>query len=951
MAEELPQEAPSVPEASPLTTTASDPRGRISLLAPILNPRDQPYQTVHIVEEEDKLLVPPGEAFTFTGTTPHPDSGELTNTFVRGVDEVPFVARDTPEFNDLPIGAFFYFTNPETSEVELHQKEQGAPTSLERIGQRLFGTDIDARGFGVEIPRIVSTVAGSYYGSKLGAQLGARSPIKNVFVNPVTGALVLGAAGAAISSIAPEQTMEWGEGLGVLPEGFREKYGYSDEELRTLFMGEGLLDLAFGTGFTVLRGGGRPLLRGVARIGEEGQKLARLAAQRGVAMLPVSLGEFGTVARGYVPVMGRFPWFGGPFKRQGKEAVGQFTELIQGLPSRLAPLVGVNDLSKTLFSTARTLVKQISDDFGTQYDDIFRRATESGIHAVPTNSIDEALRIKQLINESLGEAADGSLMPPSSAQKAFLDFINEQILPMSRSGREGMESLEAVPQTLQSMDGLLSRLDDVVSVMRGNRAGKIPDGIGVYYSTLQQQIKADVVGNLVQRLTDPTLAARAGSWFRTPQGATGQIGKELGELDAQFAVTMNSLFETSASLRVGSVRGGGLRASTPASREAMKQNVDTLAETLMRVLPKSPESVFELKRLLTRAPGGDAVFRQIGAEYLDKIIKGAFGAVDPKTGVSKLNLQALYEGFGLNNPNGPQYKALEALLSATRGAPKIDDVTKIISMPELATVMRIGDALSSLEIPAISTFIARRATLGGLESIKRAIIPGMSGPTRTGVAVGVVASVGQFVSTIAGVATTLVALGGGRLFSEMLSNPSTALPLREVLEAEAKGITNRKAGVQLIRGVIRSGGVTLGWTADEVLGKLGDFDDLLENLEESFLNPATSADPTSAVIELEEELLEEETQAAVDEAVELEERSQIDAPSLWASSPPLTETVPRPAAQFTDPNLLAAAPQMAAPAPPAGGGVDSAMRERYAALYPNDMVSTLIDQGVGSLPA
>jgi len=364
----------------------------------------------------------------------------------------------------------------------------------------------------------------------------------------------------------------------------------------------------------------------------------------------------------------------------------------------------------------------------------------------------------------------------------------------------------------------------------------------------------------------------------------------------------------------------------------------------------------ELKRLLTRAPGGDALFRQIGAEYIDKIIKGAFGPLDVKTGVRKLSLEKLWKGFGLNNPNGSQYKALEALLSVTRGAPKIDDVAKVLSMPELATIMRIGDALTSVDIPAISTFIARRASLGGMKAVRRAFIPGMSGPARTGVAATAGMTAANLLTSMWGVMVTLGALGGGRLISNMLVNPSTALPLRQVLAAEAEGIVNRKASLQLIRGVIRSGATALNWSWEEVRNKLGDFDNLLESLEEGMLDPTTRAEPSSAIIDLEEELLEEETQAAVDEAVELEERSQIDAPSLWASSPPLTETVPAPAAQFTDPNLLAATQQMPATATAtatatASGGVDSAMRERYAALYPYDMVSTLIDQGVGSLPA
>jgi hypothetical protein len=106
-----------------------------------------------------------------------------------------------------------------------------------------------------------------------------------------------------------------------------------------------------------------------------------------------------------------------------------------------------------------------------------------------------------------------------------------------------------------------------------------------------------------------------------------------------------------------------------------------------------------------------------------------------------------------------------------------------------------------------------------------------------------------------------------------------------------------------------------------------------------------------------------------EEDPEMEEEDGVPLTRIAPPPLPITETVPGPAADFTDPNLLAAAQQMpvgdpnllaaaqqmAAPAPapaaPAGGGVDSAMRKRYASLYPNDMVSELIGQGVGSLPA
>ena len=944
----------------------NDPRGAITLLAPILDPIDTTitpeqvesgdYEIPQIFTTEEMQQLPPGANFTYR----NPDTNELQE-LTRNDSDIPFVnlegATDV-NYNSLPTGAYFY-----TSDGALRTKDAETPTLFQRGLDRFLGEDIDPRSLKVEVPRIVTTTAGAMALGSYGPRIPAPPGLPGLAIKG-GGTLLLGGAGAAFGSIMPEQTMEWLEQFGVLPEGTRDEYGYSDEELRTLFLGEGLLDLGIGGGLTVARTVGRPVAQAVTGIGRNAAEFAEAAKKRGIAMLPIQVGE-NRIPRGYVAVMGRFPFFGGPFVREGRRVAGEYADLLKTVPSRLAPLIGINDLGTRIFKDARRYTKAIEEDFSNAYNSIFKRAEDAGVKVLPENALDEATLILSKIENARTVRPDGTKNPLSQPLEKFKGYLEEQIRSLrtqpvrvageppvtgQRDPRTGEllpaqynevpvtlqsgETQRVAAQSLESIDGMLGRLDTLMSEIKASNNGRLPDGLSNYYPQLSSKIKADVVSNLVEpagRNADTGLEM----WSRSPQGLTGQIGYELNALDKTFSSTINSLFETSGAKMFEGVRRGGLRGTVLPSKKNLRKNIDTLADSLVRILPKSPETIYELKRILP-----DETFRMLGATYIDNLINAARGAEGSADEI--INIDKLRDSFGVNNPNSTQYRAMEALLSATRGSPGIDDVMKVLSMDELDTITMIGQKIADMEIPEISKFIARRATLGGIRSGTGALNPFslFGGTAAGGIATG---AVGSATFGLVPFITSLAAIGELRLISNMLVNPSTALPLREVIEAEAKGIHDRNNTLRLIRGTMRAGGAALGWTADQIMEKTNEMFEILDFWEDSQEAPELLEDPSEDILELENDLLipeVEETVAVAEPPPFSPMREQVPPPPLNVASAPPQQPGPS----------LASLPSAAAPSQQGIAASSPENRARFAAMFPNDLASGVIrSQGIGSL--
>lgn len=126
-------------------------------------------------------------------------------------------------------------------------------------------------------------------------------------------------------------------------------------------------------------------------------------------------------------------------------------------------------------------------------------------------------------------------------------------------------------------------------------------------------------------------------------------------------------------------------------------------ETLNTVFDaENPSAIKEL-----RAMAGDMPFRMAVVSHLDKVFEKNL-----TPGKGKLNVQGFFSELGLDNPKSVRYAALEEMLSSTG--------VKVQTVKDLAeAVSRVVDTYPG----EVNTFIARRATMGGMAGITNALLP------------------------------------------------------------------------------------------------------------------------------------------------------------------------------------------------------------------------------------
>ena len=883
--------------------------------------------------DADTSLLPPGAIFTRELADGSFQDFEVTE------DSIPNFESGRvreEEFDALPDYSYIYLDG------ELGIKQPIARNPSQIAWDRLIGADqLDDLALSVHMSRLGFQLTAGLAATRAAAAIPIPHPV-------VRGVVALGAGSLAFAgtALAPETMMEWGEASGLLPPGYRESHGYDDEDLRRLFQGELLLDAHFGLGLGGLRSVGRTLYR--SQIPQEMMRLATETAQRGYHMLPIQLTGGNAISRGYIGVIGRFPLMAGKLAERGAATVRGYADIVKGVPARFHTLVGMNATSEAILRDAKGLLNAVNDEMSDRYVRIFDEATQNGIKVIPQDTLLTARKIREeiagspLVND-MGKA--GELDADSKQFIAMLDkYILNVVQPKARRPRqirvgeippaarpqilEGGEALAGVPQDLKALDDLMGTLDGEISNLRAKKHdGKMPLGLGGHYKDLRQAVKDDLVRNVVE----PGVVNEAGEqlYKRTTDGVASKIANDLKVLDEQFSSLMQNLFETAGAKSLASVEAQGLKAFKLASETATRQNIDTLMSSLAPAFRKSPETVRDIRKLVD-----ETTFRKMASSYFNQILDSAVVGVGDDISVKSPSF--LLSKFGVREPTSTEFLVLREFLDGMRMAADPEDIAKIITMPQLTDILKSGELISQIEIPNVSLFVARRALLAGASGGARAMLP------LGGAFLGAGGAAALF--GIPGILMSVGALLGSRGIGNMLSNPLTARALKDVIQGEITGVVNKKAALQLIRGTFRAGAALGDYSAEEAQELLQTYDGMLDMWDE--MSEEDLNNPPQEVLDIEAEIDE-----PVVEEVVADQAAIAVPPIAVPPAPPITETVPGPAAQFTDPNLLAAAPQMAAPAPPAGGGVDSAMRERYAALYPNDMVSELIGQGVGSLPA
>lgn len=622
-----------------------------------------------------------------------------------------------------------------------------------KMWERAWGTDVEDP---YSMTRMGSILAGSLglgvAGAKVGAVAGSPLGPVGAGAGAVIGGAAGGLAGAAAGVYYPEAAVAAGEALGLIDEGSVDP-GLSQQELKTVLEGELLLEMATGGGLAVARMGGRAATRLFTGVGKQGSKLAEDAARDGIALLPVQIGSR-RIPRGFVSVLGRFAILAGPIRKQGTAAEKSLKEAFDKLPARIAPVMSMTEVSRSVMDDAADMAKHISSSFDKRYNDLWTRADAAGVTIDPKLTIQRAEDILTRIGNETPKTATKAqtIKGPASLEQAKL-FIKRNVIPITKVSKAGNRRVSM--QSLKQMDGMLRSIDEEISsIIKDQGMGPAVNML----EDLRNAVQLDMAGNLASGSNQTQRA----------------IAEEVSMLDAQFSSAVSEMLETAAANKFGSVKRGGLR-SLQDIQKATRTPVDATVEMLLR--GDSPQVMTDLHKMIK-----PETFKRVAASVLDSKIESSL-KFQPG-GSSILDASMLRRQLGIGKPNSKRYAQMSKMLELSGGL-DIKDVERLLDA---------ADAVGSLEIPKVSQFIARRATLGGVRGITGAIIPSIA----AGGAAGGAAAAGAGVTVTGGIAAIGFILGS-RGLAKAISNPNTSRYLHRVLAPEGKHVAKRYAIVQTVR--------------------------------------------------------------------------------------------------------------------------------------------------------
>lgn len=692
----LPQNGSPLPSGSPSPTPEADPfGGAIEALASDAGPGQTLDTAIQALEQ--RLMSQP-----LPGTQP-----------VVSPDEIQQLREATP---------------PGTSvDDEVSPVVEESPGVFGKVMGRLFGTDVDDP---LPWTRMGTTIAGG-----LGVGLTAASRMPGPPIAKGVAGVAGSVAGTVLGAAAPETTMELLESMGWLPEGTRDRLGLNSEQLATVLEGEALLDLATLGGVSAVRLTGRGITGLLTGANAGSRRLAEEATREGIALLPVQVGE-GRLARGFVSVMGRFPWVAGGLKGKAERAMGQIAESFNGIPARLGPLASMDQVSQSILRDAEATAGAISQHYTEQFTQLLSRADMQGIVVRPTNTRRVTEEITRNISRSTPQGMDGVPLAVPKNTRDLRTFIN-------RTTRLLYEGTEVADQSLRRMDTVLQSIDEqIVKYADGGDVGAIQR-----LERLRNAVSADM---LTSHFT------RSGS--STP--ATRELVGEFRRLDDELTFAVNQLFQSATARRMGAVSSPTMRSAR--FTELGTRGMDSLAKVVLR--GDSPQVVDELANLVT-----PETMRQLTGSVLNEAIQGA---MIREGDVMRFDVDTFSRAIGMNDRTSGKFLQTQRLLQASGG----------VTMDQLDTLVEVARRASGAEIPDVSSFVARRATLGGIKSAINTIRPW--------------AIVGAAGATTPAYLGSILAIGGSRLLASMISDPRSARSLRAVLQPETRRAIKGSAWVR-----------------------------------------------------------------------------------------------------------------------------------------------------------
>lgn len=679
---------------------------------------------------------------------------------------------------------------PADNSVPVQTQSGGAATvkpfrsPIQKMKDRFLGNDVpnDPHPYYRMLAQMGLSIPGGIYGAEAGAAaggaVGSAVPVLGTAIGAAAGAVVGGIAGSVggtmLGAAAPEMMMEGAEFIGIKPKDFRERNGLSNEDLKTVLEGEALLDAATGGGIVLARTVGRKAIKFMSGIGPAERQMADEAAKMNVNMLPVQIGKR-QFPRFFVNVMGKFPIVAGTIRSRMMTTESAYKEAFAALPAEIAPMATMSSVSREVMMQGKTQFTNIVKHFNKEYTDVFKQAEGLGIKINPEGMAGKAKEtldeIKRLTPAAVRKTAKGTPRqgPVPADFQELSSFINTNLSPIFRTTKSGATTI--APQSFEQMDNILVSIDHEIGRVGANggssRVINMLQGI-------KQSIQADMLFKTV-----------------APPGANPQqvqyFAAKFRELDKAYTETMATMYETTAAKRFGTVKRGGLRGSS--FDPETKTNMDNLADILMR--GQVADDLVDLHKIIPHD-----TFTSLASTFLDQKLNKAWRPVVERDGHHMVDIDVIRRELGFNNPKGKIYEHTAKLLELSGG----------LKMSELDNMLKMGEKLKSVDIPNASTFIQRRATMGGVGAI-------MGGILMTDIAKSHPGAAGT------GLIGMAMMLGGSHFLGRMVTDPLAARSLRYAIkggkEGEVRKVINKAAFLRAVQITIRGGVDGLDFTEEQ----------------------------------------------------------------------------------------------------------------------------------------
>lgn len=630
---------------------------------------------------------------------------------------------------DLPPGTAVLENSPEVDE---------SPGIFGKMMGRLFGTDVDDP---MPWGRMGTTIGGGLAGGYLGLSMPGGPVVKGI---AGTAGSIIGTAGGAL---APETTMDVLEKMGILEAGTRDKLGLSSEKLTTVLEGEVLLDIATMGGVSLARLTGRGITGIMTGANATSRGLAETATREGIALLPVQVGE-GRFARGYTAVMGRFPFLSGPLRRNAQASMDQIQRAFDGIPARLGPVASFDEVGGNILREAHNTADTISRTYGQNFNTLAGRADAMGVTVRPVHTRTVTDRLVRRMTQETPRGLTGQRLAVSKNAQDVRNFVMRTTRLLTdidpATGRSGTQIAD---QSLRQMNTMLDTIDaKLVSYAKSGDAVAVER-----LESLRQAVQMDMTTNLLGPGGRSTPEVRA-------------IAAEMRNMSQEMTEQVNWLFQNATARRLGATL-------SPTRRAVRMTDNPGGADAVARMITSSssPDMIGELARIVE-----PRTMQQLGNAVFNKALDDSFIEVGEAGRI--FDSERFAKNLGLNAPTSQKFRQTERLLQETGG----------LTMGQLQDFVEIARRASSAEIPNVSTMIARRATLSGIDGVVKAFLP-LAAVSGAGTAGG-----GYGVGLVGGALT----IGGSRLLGSMISNPQSARALRMVLNEEVRTSVRRAAWIR-----------------------------------------------------------------------------------------------------------------------------------------------------------